>query len=111
MAAARDGDFPRLVAVLDSGVILRGDGGTLRSGMSVEVRGAEQVARRAQSFSRLGLVMLPVLINGAAGLVCLLEGRPFSVMAFTVRGGRIAEIDILSDPERLGRLDLTLLDG
>jgi RNA polymerase sigma-70 factor (ECF subfamily) len=58
----------------------------------------EQVARSAQSFSRLGLLRLPVLVNGAAGLVCMLDGKPFSVMAFTVRGGKIAEIEILLGP-------------
>jgi RNA polymerase sigma-70 factor (ECF subfamily) len=51
-----------------------------------------------------------VLVNGAAGAVCMLEGKPFSVMAFTVRGGKIVEIDILRDPERLSQLDLTALD-
>jgi RNA polymerase sigma-70 factor (ECF subfamily) len=111
LAAARDGDFQRLVAVLDPDVVLRGDGGALRSGMSVELRGAEQVARRAQSFSRLGLLRFPVLVNGGAGLVCMLDGKPFSVMAFAVRSGKITEIDILSDPERLSQLDLTMLDA
>jgi RNA polymerase sigma-70 factor (ECF subfamily) len=110
VAAARDGDFHGLVAVLDPEVLLRGDGGAMRSGTSLEIRGAEQVARRAQSFSRLGLLRLPVLVNGAAGLVCMLDGKPFSVMAFTVRGGKISEIDILADPERLCQLDLTVLD-
>ena len=111
VVAARDGDFQGLLAVLDPGVVLQGDGGALRSATSVEVRGAEQVARRAQSFSRLGLLRLPVLVNGAAGLLCLLGGKPFSVMAFTVRAGKIAEIDILSDPERLSQLDLTVLNA
>jgi RNA polymerase sigma-70 factor, ECF subfamily len=110
-AAARDGDFRGLVAVLDPDVVLRGNGGAIRSGQSVELHGAEQVARRAQSFSRLGLLRLPALVNGAAGLVCMLDGKPFSVMAFVVRGGKIAEIDILSDPERLSQLDLTMLNG
>jgi RNA polymerase sigma-70 factor (ECF subfamily) len=111
LAAARDGDFYGLVAVLDPEVVLRGDGGAMRSGRSVEIRGAERVARRAQSFSRLGLLRLPVLVNGAAGLVCMLDGKPFSVMAFTVCGQKVAEIEILSDPERLSQLDLTVLDG
>jgi RNA polymerase sigma-70 factor, ECF subfamily len=110
VAAARDGDFDRLVAVLDPEVVLRGDAGA-RAGRSIEIRGAEQVARGALSFSLLGLIRLPVLVNGAAGLVCMLDGKPFSVMAFTVRGGKIAEIDILRDPERLSQLDLTVLDG
>jgi RNA polymerase sigma factor (sigma-70 family) len=107
LAAAHDGDFHRLVAVLDPEVVLRGHAGAMRAG---EIRGAEQVARGAQTFSRLGLLRRPVLVNGVAGAVCMLEGKPFSVMAFTVRGGKIAEIDILRDPERLSQLDLTALD-
>jgi RNA polymerase sigma factor (sigma-70 family) len=110
VAAARDGDFQRLVAVLDPEVVLRGDAGA-QAGSFTEIRGAEQVARGALSFSRLGVIRLPVLVNGAAGLVCMLEGKLFAVMAFTVRGGKIAEIDILRDPERLSQLDLTVLDG
>jgi RNA polymerase sigma factor (sigma-70 family) len=108
LAAAHDGDLYRLVAVLDPEVVLRGDAG---AGGLIEVRGAEQVARRAQTFSRLGLLRRPVLVNGAAGAVCMLEGKPFSIMAFTVRGGKIVEIDILRDPERLSQLDLTVLEG
>jgi RNA polymerase sigma-70 factor (ECF subfamily) len=111
VAATRDGDFHKLVAVLDPDVVLRSDVDATRSGKSVQVHGAEQVARRAQMFQRLGLLKLPVLVNGAAGLVCTLDGKPFSLMAFTVRGGRIAEIDILSAPERLSQLDLAVLDG
>ena len=53
----------------------------------------------------------PVLVNGLAGAVCTLEGKAFSVMAFTVRDGKIVGIDILHDPERLSQLDLTVLDG
>jgi RNA polymerase sigma factor (sigma-70 family) len=111
VAAARDGDFHGLVAVLDPEVVLRGDAGAVLAAGSIELRGAEKVARSAQNFSQLGLVRVPVLVNGAAGLVCLLDGKLFSVMAFTVRGGKIAEIDVLSDPERLSQLDLTVLDG
>ena len=109
VAAARDGDFQGLLAVLDADVVLRVDGGAPSA--RVEVRGADEVARRSQSFSRLGVLRMPVLVNGAAGLVCLVDGKPFSVMAFTVRAGKIAEIDILADPERIRRLDLTVLDG
>jgi RNA polymerase sigma factor (sigma-70 family) len=108
LAAAHDGDFHRLVAVLDPEVVLRGDTGT---GGLIELRGAENVARGAQTFSKLGLLRLPALVNGAAGAVCMLEGKPFSVMAFTVSGAKIVEIDILRDPERLSQLDLTVLDG
>ena len=108
LTAARDGDFDALVAVLHPDVVLRADGGP--AGTSREVRGAQQVARQAMGYARLGLVARPALINGVAGVVSLLDGRPFSVGAVTVRGGRIVEIDILADPERLARLDLTVLD-
>jgi RNA polymerase sigma-70 factor (ECF subfamily) len=108
LAAAHDGDLYRLVAVLDPEVVLRGDGG---AGRLIEVRGAEQVARQAQAFSRLGLLRRPVLVNGAPGAVAMLEGKLFSVLAFTVTGGKIIEIDILRDPERLSQIDLTVLDG
>jgi RNA polymerase sigma-70 factor (ECF subfamily) len=58
----------------------------------------------------LGLVIRPAVVNGAAGVVTFRNGEPFSVGAFTVRGGRIVEIDFLADPERLNQLDLTMLD-
>src|SRR3954452_24912739 len=90
LAAARDGDFDRLVAVLDPDVVLRADFGPARSR---EVRGAAAVAGQAEMYSRLGLVMKPALINGAAGLVTMRDGQPFSVGAFTVRQGRIVEMD------------------
>jgi RNA polymerase sigma factor (sigma-70 family) len=109
LAAARDGDFERLLAVLDPDVVLRVDLGP--AGRSREVRGAEAVARQAQAYPRLDLVMRPALVNGALGLVTTRNGELFSVGGFTVRGGRIAGMDILADPERLNRLDLTMLDA
>ena len=110
-AAAREGDFERLVAVLDPDVVLRADMGPLPTGGSREVRGAAEVAGQAVMYSRIGLDMRHTLINGAAGLVTMRDGRPFSVAGFTIRGGRIVEIDILADPERIARLDLTILEG
>jgi RNA polymerase sigma factor (sigma-70 family) len=108
LAAAREGDFDALVAVLDPGVVLRVD---LGGGVMQEVRGAEAVASQAQAYSRLDLVVHPVLINGGAGAVSTRDGRPFSVGAVTVRDGKIVELDFLADPERLARLDLTVLGG
>ena len=61
-------------------------------------------------YSRLGLQMKPALIDGAAGLVSMRDGQPFSVGGLTIRGGKIVEMDILADPERIARLDLTILD-
>jgi RNA polymerase sigma factor (sigma-70 family) len=110
-AAARDGDFEALVAVLDPDVVLRSDGGTLRPVATALVRGAEQVARRALLFARPSPHVRPALINGVAGVVVAPRGEPFSIMAFTVVDGRIAAIDALADPERLQRLDLTALDA
>ncbi len=107
LAASREGDFDRLVAVLDPDVVLRADFGP---GRSREVRGAEAVAGQAKFYSQLELVMKPALVNGAVGMVTMRDGQPFSVGAFTVKGGRIVEMDWLADPARLRELDLTILD-
>jgi RNA polymerase sigma-70 factor (ECF subfamily) len=110
LAAAREGDFDALLAVLDPDVVLRADSGPGLPGATVEVRGAVEVASRAQSYARLDLVNRAVLINGAYGMVAYRNGEPFSVGGVTVRGGRIVEMDILADPERLRQLDLPALD-
>ena len=107
LAAARTGDFDALVAVLDPDVVLRAEGGL--TGVSAHVRGAETVAAQASMWSRVNLAMNRALINGAPGLVSRRDGQPFSLAAVTIRGGRIVEIDILSDPERLAKIDLTVL--
>jgi RNA polymerase sigma-70 factor (ECF subfamily) len=106
-AAAREGNFEALVAVLDPDVVLRAD---LGPGGFRELRGAEAIASQATTYARLGLDARPALINGTIGTVSMLEGEPFSVGAFTITGGKIVAIDILADPERLRRLDLTVLD-
>jgi RNA polymerase sigma factor (sigma-70 family) len=107
LAAARDGDFDALVAVLDPDVVERADTG---SGTLVEVRGADNVARRAMAAAQLGLVGRPALVNGAAGWVSLRNGEVFAIAALTLRNGRITTMDILLDPARLARLDLTAFD-
>jgi RNA polymerase sigma-70 factor (ECF subfamily) len=109
LAAARDGDFDALVAVLDPDIVVRGDWG---SGTIVEVRGAENVARRAMAASqRDGLVVRPALINGAAGWVSVLDGEVYAIGALTLQNGRITTMDILLDPARLARLDLADFDS
>jgi RNA polymerase sigma-70 factor (ECF subfamily) len=108
LAAARSGDFDALVAVLDPDVVLRVDGGG-RTGLSKHVQGAEAVAGQALRWSRVDLTMRRVLVNGAAGIVSYLHGRPFSIAAGTVRNGRIVELDFLADPDRIAQLDLTML--
>ena len=88
LAAAREKDFDRLVAVLDPDVVLRVDPGPLAPGGSREVRGAAAVAGQAQAYSRLGLLMQPALINGAAGLVSTRDGQPYAVGGSRSGAGR-----------------------
>jgi RNA polymerase sigma factor (sigma-70 family) len=109
LVAARGGDFDALVAVLDPDVVLRADRGGVPAGALREVRGAQAVAEQALTFSQFAPFARPALVNGAAGVVVFERGRPFSVMGFTVRCGKIVEIDILADPERLEQLDLMAL--
>jgi RNA polymerase sigma factor (sigma-70 family) len=107
LAAARDGTFDALVAVLDPDIVLHEDTG---SGTVLEVRGAENVARRATSVRQLGLGVRHVLVNGAAGWIALLGDEVFAIGALSVRNGRIKTMDILIDPARLASLDLPVLD-
>jgi RNA polymerase sigma factor (sigma-70 family) len=101
-AAARGGDFEALVAVLDPDVVVRTDGGAGRLEVSAVVRGAATVAKGAIAFrGPAGATVTPVLVNGAAGVLVVVDGRPTTLMAFTVRGGLIAQIDIIADPPRL----------
>jgi hypothetical protein len=106
-AAARGGDFDALVAVLDPDVVLRADGGL--PGASAIIRGAQVVAGQALMFAGPARLVRPVLVNGAVGVVVTVDGRPVSVMGFTVTGGTISAIDALVDPDRLSRLDLAAL--
>lgn len=108
--ASREGDFDALLAVLDPDVVVRADRGAVAPGTPRIVRGARAVAEVAVSFSRLAPSARRALVNGAAGLVVVTQERPFAVMGFTITNGKIVEIDILADPARLGRIDLTVLD-
>ncbi|MBA2636729.1 MAG: sigma-70 family RNA polymerase sigma factor [Solirubrobacterales bacterium] len=110
LAASRGGDFDALLAVLDPKVVLRADYGAGPAGASKVVRGARAVAEQALTFSRFAPFAQPALVNGAAGVVTAPGGEPLAVMGFTVARGKIVEIDILADPERLRRLDLAVLE-
>ncbi|HTT95800.1 MAG TPA: sigma-70 family RNA polymerase sigma factor [Solirubrobacterales bacterium] len=109
MAASRDGDFDRLVAVLHPDIVLRSDFGPPAG--TVEVRGREAVVEQARLFASLGLAARLVRVNGAIGTVTLKDGKPFSIGSLIVREGRIVGIDFLADPARLERLDLGWLEG
>jgi RNA polymerase sigma factor (sigma-70 family) len=111
LAAAREGDFDALVAVLDPDVVLRADGGTARARQTVVIHGARAVAEQAALAKRLAPFGRPALVNGTAGVVTTAAGRVLSVMGFTVAHGKIVAIDVLYDPERLAELDLAALDG
>jgi RNA polymerase sigma-70 factor (ECF subfamily) len=106
VAAAREGDFDALVRILAPDVVLRADGGA--TGLpSRHLRGAEAVARSAMSFRGLARYGALVRVNGSPGAITVRDGEVLSLLAFTVAGDRIVEIDVLADPERLRRLDLS----
>jgi RNA polymerase sigma factor (sigma-70 family) len=107
LAAARDGDFEALLEVLDPDIVLRADRG---AGAVQEIHGAAAVGRRAIGYHALGLDIRIGLVNGAIGGVSFRDGKPFAVMGIAIRGGRIVEMNILSDPARLARLDFTILE-
>jgi RNA polymerase sigma-70 factor, ECF subfamily len=112
LAASRAGDFERLLAVLDPEVVLRSDGGVARPALTLRIRGAQAVAERAMTFRRLAGTSTRILVNGIpGGIVWAPDGSPSAVVAITVRGGRIVVLDFLTDPDRLGQLDLTVVAG
>jgi RNA polymerase sigma factor (sigma-70 family) len=109
LAASREGDFEALLAILDPEIVLRADAGAGPFGPSVLVRGAREVMAQAQRFAPLSRFARPVLVNGAPGFMVVRGGEPLAVLAVTVQDDRITELDILADPARLARLDLSEL--
>ncbi|MBV9093491.1 MAG: sigma-70 family RNA polymerase sigma factor [Streptosporangiaceae bacterium] len=107
LAASRGEDFEGLLAVLDPAVVLRADAGTGPLGPSRLINGAPEVAAQARRFARLSRFAHPVLVNGTPGFLIAPNGQPLALIGLAIRDGKIAEIDILADPERLSRLDLT----
>lgn len=103
ITAVRAGNFEALLEVLDPDVVLRSDHGTPAAR---ELHGAQAVAGSAVTFSRIAATAQPVLVNGVAGIVSWVGKEPFSIMAFTVKRGKIVAIDVLTDPAELRRLDL-----
>jgi RNA polymerase sigma-70 factor (ECF subfamily) len=110
LAASRGGDFDALVALLDPDVVLRADHVASLSRAAVVVRGARTVAEGARAASWRARFTQPALVNGAVGLVMARRGRLSLVLGFTITDGRITEIDVIADPDRLRELDLALLD-
>jgi len=110
LTAAHQGDFDALLAVLDPDVVLRSDGGTARPDLSGMLHGAAAVASGALMVARPSALERPALVNGAAGVVVTVGGLPVAVIGFTVSRAKIVEIDAIADPERLRRVDLSVLD-
>jgi RNA polymerase sigma-70 factor (ECF subfamily) len=102
LAAARNGDFDALLEVLDPDVVVR-------SNDAEAVRGAAAVAGRAFPFTRIAQVTLPALINGAAGVVTAADGRPITLVTFTIPGAKIVAIDLIDDPRRIAEADLAIV--
>ena len=102
LAAARHGDFGALLDALDPDVVVRSNG-------AEAVRGAAAVARRAFPFTRIAQVTLPALINGATGVVTAADGRPITLVAFTITGAKIVAIDLTDDPRRIAEADLAII--
>ena len=113
IAAAREGDFDALLRVLDPDIVARVDPGAAPSpiGRGRALHGPEAVGRQAVAFARLAPGARRALVNGSAGVVVFVGERPYSILAFSFGGDRIAEIDILFDPDRLSRLDLAAVGG
>jgi RNA polymerase sigma-70 factor (ECF subfamily) len=109
--AARAGDFDALLAVLDPDVTLRSDFGARRPGAPKVLHGAASVANQALIGALRGAQLHPALINGRAGVVITVHGRPFAVMGFTVAQGKIVEIDAIADPERVGNIAAAVLNN
>jgi len=108
--AARSGDFDALVTVLHPDVVLRSDFGARRPGAPRVIRGAEAVAGQALIGAFPEARLHPALVNGAAGVVVTVRGRPFAVLGFIVSDGKIVEIDAIADPERVGRIAAAVLN-
>jgi RNA polymerase sigma-70 factor, ECF subfamily len=104
LTAARNGDFDALLEALDPDVVVRSDG------TEISIRGAAAVAGRALTGLRYAKVSLPALINGAVGVINATDGRPISLMAFTITGAKIVAIDLINNPGRIAEADLAILD-
>jgi RNA polymerase sigma-70 factor (ECF subfamily) len=107
LAALRAGDFDALVAVLDPDVVVRVAGAP--GGAPREIRGATTWASGAIAFAHLARSARLALVNGEVGLVFAPRGRLSRAVTLTIIGGKIAQVDIISDPSRLNQLDIAVV--
>jgi RNA polymerase sigma factor (sigma-70 family) len=107
LAASRAGDFEALLELLDPDVVFRADAGDVSGLVRPRIDGAVDVARYAAGQgSRFATLCHPAMVNGAAGLVIRTRSRPIGAVGITVVGGRIATIDLILDPAKLGSVDV-----
>ncbi|MFD3917560.1 sigma-70 family RNA polymerase sigma factor [Streptomyces sp. NPDC058595] len=111
LAASRGGDFEALVTLLDADVILRADRAAGPTPAPLLLRGAHQVGKGASMAAERVRFTQTALVNGSPGLVMAPGGRLFLVLAFTIRDGKVAEIDIIADADRLERVEVAVLDA
>jgi RNA polymerase sigma factor (sigma-70 family) len=111
LAAARDGDMTALLDVLDPGVVVRADAAASPTGAPIRLRGARTVARQALTFAKRDAPARPILVDGSVGVAVAPHGRLAIVMTFALTGGRITELGIVAEPERLQSLRLIELDA
>jgi RNA polymerase sigma-70 factor (ECF subfamily) len=110
LAAQRNGDFDALVAVLDPDVVVRIDPSAVPAGAPTEVRGAQTWAKGAVAFSRFARFNRPALVDGTVGVIVAPRGRLFRALRFSFKGGKIAQVHVVADPQRLRQLEVGVLD-
>ncbi len=109
LAASRSGDFGALLAVLDPDVELRADARAVPAGTPRQVFGATAVAAQAHAFRQRARFARLALVDGAVGIIVAPRGRLFVALRVTVADGKITEMDVIADPERLSHLNLAVL--
>lgn len=110
LTALRGGDIEALAAVLDPELLVRGDESVALPGTAREVHGARGWAKQIIASARGARFAQPALVDGEIGIVIAPRGHLFRVLRFTITNGRIAQVDVVADRERLGQLDLAMLD-
>ena len=107
LTALRRGDFEALLAVLDPDLVVRAD---MATGAPSEIRGAAAWAKGAVAYGQLAQLTAVALVNGAIGLVMAPQGRLVRALTFEIAGGKIAAIEVIGNPERLGEIEVSFLE-
>ena len=110
LKALRAGDIEGLISVLDPDVVVHVDEAAARPGAPREIRGAQNWARGAVAFAAMARFVQPALVNGSVGVVWAPRGRLLRALTFVLKGGKIAQVEIIADPQRLRDLNLAVLN-